>query len=65
MTRYEYLTTRANDALERAKSARENGAYELATFYYNAFIGYNKRAASLTIEEAGEEVTPSKEVTYN
>lgn len=56
MTRYEYLTNRANDALERAKSARENGAYELASFYYNAFMGYNKRAVSLTVEEAKEDI---------
>ena len=56
MTRYEYLTTRANDALERAKSARENGAYELAAFYYNAYTGLRKRAASLTVEEAKEDI---------
>ena len=54
MTRYEELMTRAVDALERAKSAREHSAFDLAKFYYAAYQGLIKRAASLTIKEAEE-----------
>lgn len=54
MTKYEYLITKAEEAIEKATEAEKKGDKKLLAFYKNAAGGFMKRAESLTVEEAGK-----------
>lgn len=52
MTRYELISNLKNEFLEKSKYYLSKGEIEMAKFYKNCAINYDKKLGNLTIQEA-------------
>ena len=56
MTKYEYLTTMAEQCENTARAKMQGKEIALALFYQNAAKGFEEKAGNLTLAEAGESI---------